>query len=161
MPAGAFFPGGDRIAQRLKWLSEQAHATSAARKAAEEEIEQIVQEGVKSDLLRGRNENGQPFAALAPSTLKQRKKRGISGTTPFITKGESSSIITSFQTYWQQIGPTTRVLRSHWTVDWLKYHWDGGKHLPKRRPGLTPETMAKVRAAWKRYADFLRSKATG
>lgn len=96
----------------------------------EPRLREIYTDGKREQLLQGRGTQGDDFAPVKASTIKT---RGGSGP-PLAPHGEASRIVSGFQVLFERVPATLRIVAG-WSLDWVKYHKTGTRHMPKRDPG--------------------------
>lgn len=97
----------------------------------EPRLKRIYTEGKKEHLLLGNDANGRPFTPLAKSTLANKKR--FSGP-PLVPRYSSSRVISQYTVAFKRLPGTLQVIAG-WPMEWIRYHREGGKHLPRRDPG--------------------------
>lgn len=117
-----------------------------------EQIRQLFLHGKREQLLNGTDINGQPFVHLAASTLRYHE----GSDTPLVPRGDASQIIARYEVT-VEVEPARIRIHAGWpSLDWVKYHVLGGRHLPKRDPsGFRPEDKT---AAMRIYRDWIMKK---
>lgn len=115
-----------------------------------EPVRQVLIEDNRERALAGVDADGNPFAPLAPSTVKQRQRMGLSGP-PQAAHGPQSRVITGYVVD-VQAGPGRLSFLGSWpALDWIRYHITGTSRMPQRNP------MGFRRAALDRIRGMLRN----
>lgn len=165
MPAGATWEGSERLQKNLQAMYDATRPGSRARASCQRDVLKLVKDGHRDGVLAGTDRHGKPLAPLAESTLKRRRARGVSGTTPFATRGTASSAIRDFAAFWQPDSANRMTLIAKFegaAAKWIGYHRAGGKKLPRRDIlGLRPATARAIEARFKRLADDIRRQFRG
>lgn len=133
-----------KISNRLADIARNAGDLSPIA----EPLRQILWEGNRERALRGEDAQGQAFAPLSPATLKNRKGDGPA----LAPRRGASRIVTGFVVH--VIAGVGRLsFTGSWPgLDWVRYHADGGRRLPRRDPfGFTNATLEKARALLRQH----------
>ncbi|WP_165071821.1 hypothetical protein [Paludisphaera rhizosphaerae] len=96
----------------------------------EPRLRQIYTDGKREQLLQGKDAQGGDFVPVKPSTVKTRGGAGP----PLAPHGEASWIVSGYRVWFERIPATLRIIAG-WSLDWVKYHEAGTRHMPKRDPG--------------------------
>ena len=123
-----------RRAQRLEPIGEQ--------------IRETLERGKSEQLLAGRDATGDPFAPLAPSTLKRRVGTGP----PLAPRGAASAIVVGYVVTIATDDGRLTAAASWPGLDWVRYHRTGTRRMPKRDPsGFRAEDLARCMEILKGY----------
>jgi hypothetical protein len=133
-------PGLDSVIVRL---DELAARLRDLRWLAERIAEILVRQNYEARVA-GLDATGEPFLALAPSTLKRRK-----GTGPPLAPEEGASKIANPAIEIIPLGDGAWRIALSWPdMPYLKYHVTGTPNMPARNPvGVTPMGWEQIRAA--------------
>jgi hypothetical protein len=116
----------ETLLQRNQGILDRIHSMQSIAP----QVEQIFVDGKRRQLERGQDARGVGFTRLAPSTLKQPRQ----SSTPFLKSGMASSIIVKY-TVKVTMEAARLIVTAGWPMDWVRYHVEGGKHLPRRDVG--------------------------
>lgn len=121
-----FRPTVSPVAERLSDIARRCGDLSPLR----DPIRRILVEGNRSRALAGVDAQGQPFAPLAPSTLRRRKGGG-----PPLAPLYSASRVVSQYVVDVQAGPGRLSFTGAWPRQrWMEYHHTGTRRMPRRDP---------------------------
>jgi hypothetical protein len=149
------------LIKRLEAIQEAARPGSSALNRVRADIRRIVVDDHTEKMIRGVDRYGIQRVALAPSTLKN-KRRGPGPS--LIPRGMQSRFITNFQAVWEPSGGymllTMRFtdILSKRGKQFAHYHLLGAPraHLPRRDVGgITPKGWAKIAERHTQYAKDL------
>lgn len=133
-----------KIAERLADIARRGGDLSPLA----EPIRRVLWEGNKERALAGEDAQGNRFAPLSPATIARRKGNGP----PLAPRGASSRIVTGYV-----VSVLAGIGRLSFTgswpeLDWVQYHADGTKRMPRRDPfGFRQRDLDRVREMVREY----------
>jgi len=123
---GVSFAPKSKIAERLSDIAKRCGDLSPLK----EPIRQVLWEGNKIRSLRGVDVQGNKFAPLAISTLRNRKGFGP----PLAPHWSDSRVVTQYVVN-VQAGVGRLSFTGAWPgLYWMEYHQTGTRHMPARPP---------------------------
>lgn len=129
------------------------HLADIARRGGDlsplgEPVRRVLWEGNRERALAGEDAQGRRYDSLSPATLKRRKGSGP----PLAPRGAASRIVTGYVV--SVIAAMSRLtFTGSWPgLDWVQYHADGTKRMPRRDPfGFRQRDLDKVRTMVREY----------
>ena len=96
-----------------------------------ERVADVLRRGKREHLLMGVDWTGAPFAPLAPSTLKSKRR----GTGPaLVPDGDASSLIIHYEVT-AVAEPGRLIMTAGWPFGYVRYLASGTRRMPRRDPG--------------------------
>lgn len=167
------------LRRRLKEIRDAAHPqsrrvgqlrTEVKRAVEKDNVEKLL--GYGSSALAGVDRYGKDLTTPADSTVKGWRLRLGRVLAP---EGLASRAITRFKVKWIFDGSQWRMVAGWVGIPWMIYHLKGARkgskgidrlgrdmsnwHLPRRDiGGISPKGWVEVRAAFKRFTDYLHRK---
>jgi hypothetical protein len=157
-----FYKESGALARRLREIKDAVDPRGSKMDRLRYGINKIVKEDntekVLGHGLAGVDRFGRPLAPLGKWAYGAAFRRRGNG--PVLAPhGLESRIITHFRYAWNWVGDHYEFVAGWKDLPWMRYHIEGGPHLPRRdEGGISPKGRAKVWALFARFAKNLLNK---